>query len=541
MRAARVVFQFAILLNVLFGLPLYATTHALPHMPLAGIDVDQYDLAIYVDKLDQTQLVANLVVEATVARSVNELLLNVDSESLHVKSVRKLVGGGCSGVKIFRRLKLQSASGVSDPSSGICRSQTLNWKVQKSPKTPVSDASGDILKIALEGAASVETKIQVSIDYQIDVRMDRFRRGLFFQRRYFGQPIMISRSWPYFARRFLPSHDHPSDIAKFKTTFVMDRDLAKKGVIPFANGERQMSVEQSFGNKRFVVTEFIPSGEFTTYGYQLAVGRLEKEEQTFCWDPKSSLSLRIIRTCRESETGFKNVVVGPYKSSRSDPTTYESSLWQAARKAPEPFSFFSDLFKPYRFGRTFAVLLGPHPFNMESVGAVVLVSPEAMVHEVIHQWWGNGVRIAHWGDLWISEGFTVFLTGLYDKIVYGKYDACSTTSGRLRHPESADPLKIFTGVPYCKGAAAIRDLQVSIAKMMGWHATGTASTRFILFLVKSIYIDREGGTLSTEGLVNLLSQNLRSWLDEFQAGNLNLPAAEVVESLIREWSEQWLS
>ncbi|QYJ02965.1 M1 family metallopeptidase [Nocardioides panacisoli] len=72
-------------------------------------------------------------------------------------------------------------------------------------------------------------------------------------------------------------------------------------------------------------------------------------------------------------------------------------------------------------------LLGPYPFD--TLGAVIVDSASAMetqtmmtlgdaayptsrpvvVHEVVHQWYGNTVSPADWSDVWMNEGMTMYL------------------------------------------------------------------------------------------------------------------------------------
>ena len=41
-------------------------------------------------------------------------------------------------------------------------------------------------------------------------------------------------------------------------------------------------------------------------------------------------------------------------------------------------------------------------------------SEPVLVHEVVHQWWGDQVTPRDWRDLWMSEGMTMYLQALYE-------------------------------------------------------------------------------------------------------------------------------
>ncbi|HEY1133415.1 MAG TPA: M1 family metallopeptidase [Nocardioides sp.] len=76
--------------------------------------------------------------------------------------------------------------------------------------------------------------------------------------------------------------------------------------------------------------------------------------------------------------------------------------------------------------------LGPYPFD--SLGSVVVdsesametqtmitygntdytLSPEVIVHEIVHQWYGNKVSPNDWSDVWMNEGMAMYLQMLYE-------------------------------------------------------------------------------------------------------------------------------
>ncbi len=74
-------------------------------------------------------------------------------------------------------------------------------------------------------------------------------------------------------------------------------------------------------------------------------------------------------------------------------------------------------------------LLGPYPFDtfgtmivdsesgMETQTMVTLgdtpytVSPEVIVHELAHQWYGDQVTPNDWRDVWMNEGMAMYLQG----------------------------------------------------------------------------------------------------------------------------------
>ena len=52
-----------------------------------------------------------------------------------------------------------------------------------------------------------------------------------------------------------------------------------------------------------------------------------------------------------------------------------------------------------------------------------------IIHESGHEWFGNGVTAADRSDMWIHEGWTTYLEGLYVEYHWGKDDALKYLNG----------------------------------------------------------------------------------------------------------------
>ena len=56
--------------------------------------------------------------------------------------------------------------------------------------------------------------------------------------------------------------------------------------------------------------------------------------------------------------------------------------------------------------------------------ALLSSSPERnwiIAHEMAHQFWGNSVTCARWGDFWLNEGMAVFMAAAFDEHRWGKH------------------------------------------------------------------------------------------------------------------------
>ncbi len=59
-----------------------------------------------------------------------------------------------------------------------------------------------------------------------------------------------------------------------------------------------------------------------------------------------------------------------------------------------------------------------------------------IIHESGHEWFGNAVTAADMSDMWIHEGWTTYMEGLYVEFLYGKPDAIKYLNGLKSHLKS---------------------------------------------------------------------------------------------------------
>lgn len=151
------------------------------------------------------------------------------------------------------------------------------------------------------------------------------------------------------------------------------------------------------------------------------------------------------------------------------------------------------LYGPYRWGRYDILVLPPSfPFGgMENpkltfATPTVLAGDKSLVslvaHELAHSWSGNLVTNATWSDLWLNEGFTVYVERRILESVYGRpreeMEAAlgkQVLAGELKtfepndqilHIDLAgrDPDDVFSQIPYEKGALLLRQLEETFGR-----------------------------------------------------------------------------
>jgi aminopeptidase N len=183
------------------------------------------------------------------------------------------------------------------------------------------------------------------------------------------------------------------------------------------------------------------------------------------------------------------------------------------------------LYGPYRWGRYDVLVLPPaFPFGgMENprltfATPTILAGDRSLValvaHELAHSWSGNLVTNATWSDLWLNEGFTVYIERRIVEALYGRERArMEAALGRrdlqaeLDEVDAADealhvdlrgrdPDDGLNDVPYEKGALFLETLERAYGRptfdpfLHAWfdeHAfTSVTTEQFVGFLQREL-------------------------------------------------------
>ena len=98
-----------------------------------------------------------------------------------------------------------------------------------------------------------------------------------------------------------------------------------------------------------------------------------------------------------------------------------------------------------------------------------------IIHESGHEWFGNSITAADPSDMWIHEGWTTYLEGLYVEYRWGKDDAIKYLNGLKPKVENLRPIVDESGVnaeptedQYFKGALMINTLRSVINDDAKW-------------------------------------------------------------------------
>jgi leukotriene-A4 hydrolase len=285
-------------------------------------------------------------------------------------------------------------------------------------------------------------------------------------------PFLYSQSQAIHARSWIPCQDTPG------VRIVYAAEVETVPPLQALMAAERLDADPSTGRVRFEMAEPIPS-----YLIALAVGRLEHR----------SLGAR---------TGVW-----------AEP----SVLQRAAHELADIESMLGtteELFGPYRWGRYEVLVLPPaFPFGgMENpkltfATPTILAGDRSLValiaHELAHSWSGNLVTNATWSDLWLNEGFTVYIERRILEALFGRDRAEMEAALGLADLEQAlaalgeadaslhvdltgrDPDDGMNDVPYEKGALFLRMLEETYGRevfdrfLRRWfdeHAFGSVTT-----------------------------------------------------------------
>ena len=168
----------------------------------------------------------------------------------------------------------------------------------------------------------------------------------------------------------------------------------------------------------------------------------------------------------------------------------EAAMATGTEPLVDAFAWLEATLGPYRFGTKVASVTADwgaggyggmehHPYWHVARGS--LADAEVHVHEAAHGWFGDGVRIACWEDLALSEGVASYLAARAIEGVRGRdagdavwadyqarLESAVASRDTIAHPESCGAIDVLDGlfgsIPYMKGAFFLRAVEAEVGR-----------------------------------------------------------------------------
>jgi aminopeptidase N len=129
-----------------------------------------------------------------------------------------------------------------------------------------------------------------------------------------------------------------------------------------------------------------------------------------------------------------------------DTTTFNPAYKANFDSIGQIVDYFSTLFGRYPFWQEkYGVCYTNLPGGMENQTMTTIGVPNTYIiaHELCHQWFGDHVSYADWGDVWLSEGFATFSESLFFNHFWGAAAAKSHRQGLLNQALTATCGELF--------------------------------------------------------------------------------------------------
>ena len=263
---------------------------------------------------------------------------------------------------------------------------------------------------------------------------------------------------------FFPVNDHPLD----KATYTIIVTVPKPYEVA-ANG---------------VLGETKDNGETTTYSFTVR-------------DPMASYltTININDFNVETMESKSGVLIRNY---------YSASLPDDMRKSfarqGEMIDYFSEIFGEYPFEVYGAMVIDTELgsalenqtmsiFGTDMVDVEDIAGTELTVaHELAHQWFGDSVSVADWGDIWLNEGFASYAEGLWIEHADGSdtlnewitsvYNEVKDNPQYYPPPGHPAANNLFNGGVYYRGGLTLHALRLKVGDEVFFKILRTYAERY---------------------------------------------------------------
>lgn len=401
--------------------PAVDRTHAF--LPNDTIDVEHYHVTLWLREQGPIDVPVRAELRIRARTALDFIDLNAQPESLLIHQVR--VGG-----------------------------LPVAWKLLQLPLSTPGSYPG-ILRLPLRATAATGDVLMVRIDYTIRSASMSGIGALRFNPNESQTRALFTTTWPAGTRKWLPSNDHPSDGA----TFSFDLHVPPDSVAAASGGlvEGDYVSGSGLDAEGLRLFRWRIGSEIPPYAAAIAIGRFKVDASEVCYNVSGDVGTRV--SC-DGDPQHRLPLVHYHPPIMPDQPAFARTLDRVADAVVQ----YAAILGPYPFEKLGYVTAAGNP-TLEYASLVSQAGTGAARHETLHMWWGNSVRIATWGDFWISEGITTYFETYFNELTTGQRQAMLSNLGSMVRPPNIVPR--LEGTAYVKGAAAVYDLRRRIALLLG--------------------------------------------------------------------------
>ncbi|MCY4020208.1 MAG: M1 family metallopeptidase [Chloroflexi bacterium] len=286
-------------------------------------------------------------------------------------------------------------------------------------------------------------------------------------------------SQPSGSMNWFPCNNHPLDKASYSF-----RITVPQGLTAVANGVLRETITNDDGTRSFVWEMEQPMASYLAL---VAIGDFVAAR-----DDSGSVPIRNFFPAGASD-----------KSMAGYDVTGDMMAW------------LSDLLGPYPFAEYGVVAVPGYPTALESQSLSIFgasgAAESVVLHELLHQWFGNSVTLADWRDIWLHEGFATYFIALWRGKRHGAdaystfIDALRASGMALKAPGNPERTELFGWSVYARGALVLHALR------------GEVGDETFFEILRTFYRENAYGNVATADFIAVAEGLSDSELDELFA------------------------